>query len=86
MSDYEDMLAEWGMSMYDSNGVGLHHRIKRINAIDAKKEQLKKAQINFDYCKAMLENNWSAKNFQVYTDASWELKLCKEELTALMSQ
>jgi hypothetical protein len=86
MSDYENMLAEWGMSMYDTNNIGLHHRIRRVNEIDAKKEELKNIQSYYDQYKMCVESNWTTKNFQVYIDASWNLKMCKEELAALMSQ
>ena len=86
MSDYENTMAEWGMSMYDSAGFGLHVRIKRLNLIAEKEVQLKEAQASYDHCKAMVESNWNAKSFQAYTDASWNLKVCKEELAAAMTQ
>lgn len=86
MNDYESELAEWGISQYDPYGIGLHARIRHINLIDEKKRQLQYAKADYEACKAEAERNWNAKTFQAYTDASWDLKLCKKELDALMHQ
>jgi hypothetical protein len=86
MSDYENELALWGLSIHDPYGAGLHARIAKLNAVHAKQTEFNDVKLYFDQCKERVENSWTAKNFQDYTDASWKLKVCKEELDALMKQ
>lgn len=86
MTDYERELAEWGFYPYDFDGIGLHARIKKANAIDKLKVEFEVAKAKYEQCKADVESCWNAQNFRAYTDASWNFQTCKEDLIALMRQ
>jgi hypothetical protein len=65
---------------------GFYYRMQLTGEVRRAMEIAKNAQTEHDESKVNLERNWTAFNFQSYTDASWNLMAGKKNLDLIVKK